>query len=52
MLDAFFWYTGLVFWISIAAGAVCLLIADASDRSVRGRQHTHDAHRRRSAPQG
>ena len=42
MIDAFFWYTGLVFWISIAAGTTCLLIADARDRSVRRR---HDAAR-------
>jgi hypothetical protein len=43
MIDAFFWYTGLVFWIAIAAGAACLLMADASDRSVRSRHHAHDA---------
>ena len=43
MIDAFFWYTGLVFWIAIAAGAACLLMADASDRSVRSRNHAHDA---------
>jgi len=40
MIEAFFWYTGLLFWIAIAAGTTCLLIADASDRSVRRR---HDA---------
>jgi hypothetical protein len=43
MIDAFFWYTGLVFWISFAAGAACLLMADASDRGVRRRTTGHDA---------
>jgi hypothetical protein len=43
MIDAFFWYTGLVFSISIAAGAACLLIADASDRGVGRRTTGHDA---------
>jgi hypothetical protein len=43
MIDAFFWYTGLVFWISFAAGAACLLIVDVSDRSVRHRTTGHDA---------
>jgi len=38
MLNAFFWYTGLVFWISVAAGGACLLVADMSDRSVRRRR--------------
>ena len=30
MLDAFFWYTGFVFWILVAAGAACFAAADAS----------------------
>ena len=37
MIDAFFWYTGLAFWLLVAVGAVTLLAADASDRSVRHR---------------
>lgn len=28
MIDAFFWYTGLVFWILVAAGLVSLLAAE------------------------
>jgi hypothetical protein len=40
MVDAFFWYTGFVFWISIVMGAACLLVADANDRKVRRR---HDS---------
>jgi len=24
MIDAFFWYTGLVFWISVFAAIACL----------------------------
>jgi hypothetical protein len=43
MIDAFLWYTGLVFWISVVAGAACLLAANASDRSVRRRHYTQDA---------
>jgi hypothetical protein len=38
MIAALFWYTALVFWISVAAGAACLLIAHASDRSITQRQ--------------
>jgi hypothetical protein len=41
MIDSIFWYTGLVFWISVAAGVACFLIADASDRSVR-RHYNHE----------
>ena len=35
MIDAFFWYTGLVFWILVAAAAACIVAADANDRGVR-----------------
>jgi len=38
MLDAFFWYTGFVFWILVAAGAACFVAADANDRNVRRRR--------------
>jgi len=37
MVDAFFWYTGLVFWISVFAAVACFAAADASDRKVRHR---------------
>ena len=37
MIDAFFWYTGLVFWISVFAAIACFAAADASDRTVRHR---------------
>jgi hypothetical protein len=37
MVDAFFWYTGLAFWILVAVGAITLLAADASDRNFRHR---------------
>jgi len=38
MIDAFFWYTGLAFWISVAAAIVSFLAVDASDRRVRHRK--------------
>jgi hypothetical protein len=38
MLNAFFWYTGFVFWILVATGATCFVVAEASDRSVRRRR--------------
>jgi len=38
MVDAFFWYTGLVFWISVFAAIACFAAADASDRNVRRRR--------------
>jgi hypothetical protein len=38
MIDAFFWYTGLVFWILVAAGGVSFLVVDASDRRVKHRK--------------
>ena len=38
MVDAFFWYTGLVFWILIAVGAAGFMAAEASDRSIRRRR--------------
>jgi hypothetical protein len=28
MIDALFWYAGLVFWILVAAGLVSLLVAE------------------------
>ena len=34
MIDAFFWYTGLVFWILVAAGGISWLAVDASDRRI------------------
>jgi hypothetical protein len=42
MIDAFFWYTGAVFWILIAAGTAFLLAVDANDRSVRHRSKLHN----------
>jgi hypothetical protein len=35
MIDAFFWYTGVVFWILAAAAAALFIAAEASDRSIR-----------------
>jgi hypothetical protein len=37
MLDALFWYTGLVVWILILFAFVSTLLIDAHDRSVRKR---------------
>ncbi len=34
MIDALFWYTGLVVWILIVFGAVSTLVVEAHDRSV------------------
>jgi hypothetical protein len=34
MIDALFWYTGLVVWILIVFGCVSTLVIDAHDRSV------------------
>jgi len=38
MIDAFFWYTGLLFWILLTAVVVSSLAVDASDRHVRHRK--------------
>jgi hypothetical protein len=39
VIDALFWYTGLVVWILIAFGAVSTFVVEAHDRSVlRGEQ--------------
>ena len=38
MLDALFWYTGLVFWISVLVGIACFAAVDAQDRAVRHRR--------------
>jgi hypothetical protein len=38
MVDAFFWYTGLVFWISVLAGVACIAAAAANDHTVRRRR--------------
>jgi hypothetical protein len=37
MMDAFFWYTGVVAWILIVLAGGLLLAADAHDRSVQRR---------------
>jgi hypothetical protein len=34
MIDALFWYTGLVCWILIVFGAVSTLVVEALDRSI------------------
>jgi hypothetical protein len=34
MIDALFWYTGLVAWILIVFGAVSTLVVEAHDRSI------------------
>ena len=36
MIDALFWYTGLVVWISIVLAVVSMLVVEAHDRSVLG----------------
>jgi len=36
MIDALFWYTGLVAWILIVFGVVSTLVVEAHDRSVLG----------------
>ena len=38
MIDALFWYTGLVAWILIVFGVVSTLVIEAHDRSVLGRR--------------
>jgi len=38
MLDAIFWYTGLAFWIVVAAGTACFVVADAIDRNATRRR--------------
>jgi len=37
MIDALFWYIGLVAWILIVFGVVSTLVIDAHDRSILGR---------------
>ena len=34
MIDALFWYTGLIAWILIVFGVVSTLVVEAHDRSV------------------
>lgn len=34
MIDALFWYTGLVVWTSIVFGAAAMLVVEAYDRSI------------------
>jgi hypothetical protein len=34
MIDAFFWYTGVVVWILIAFNCVSTLVIEAHDRSI------------------
>jgi hypothetical protein len=34
MIDALFWYTGLVAWILIVFGVVSTLVIEAHDRSI------------------
>jgi len=34
MIDALFWYSGLIVWILIVFGCVSSLVIDAHDRSV------------------
>ena len=36
MIDALFWYTGLVTWILIVFGVVSTFVVEAHDRSVLG----------------
>ena len=36
MVDALFWYTGLVTWILIVFGILSTLVVEAHDRSVLG----------------
>ena len=37
MLDALFWWTGLIVWLVILFGAVSTIIIDAHDRSILNR---------------
>jgi len=39
MMDALFWYTGLVAWVLIVSACMSMLAADLHDRSVRRRAH-------------
>lgn len=34
MLDALFWYTGVVVWMLIIFGCISMLLIDAHDRSI------------------
>lgn len=38
MLNVIFWYTGLVFWVSVVVGVACFAAVDAKDRAVRRRR--------------
>ena len=37
MIDALFWYTGLIAWILIVFGVVSTLVVEAHDRKVMDR---------------
>jgi hypothetical protein len=39
MMDALFWYTGLVAWVLILSVCVSIVAADLHDRSVQRRAH-------------
>ncbi len=43
MLHAFFWYSGLAFWILVSLGSLTFLAIDANDRRVRHRDHNRSA---------
>ena len=38
MLHAFFWYSGLAFWILVSLGSLAFLAIDANDRHTRHRR--------------
>jgi hypothetical protein len=39
VLDALFWYTGLVMWILIVFACASTILIDAHDRSILSRKH-------------
>lgn len=39
MLDALFWYTGLVVWILIVFAGASTILVDMHDRSILARKH-------------
>jgi hypothetical protein len=43
MLHAFFWYTGLAFWIVVSLGGLAFLAVDANDRHIRHRERNRSA---------
>ena len=42
MLDALFWWTGMIVWIVILFGALSTIIIDAHDRSILNRHQSNE----------